>query len=165
MNTREPFPALARLGLVAAAGLTAYLGACSNPTGDSCGPLQTTPGPTMRPGDNCLRCHQDGFGDPDAPVFSAAGTIFPSVDSDHCEGVEGVRVFLTGADGAEIALTTNEAGNFWTREPLMPQGPGPRIEFEGRTQRMARDLPGTPACNACHSNPPVGGAPGKIFAP
>lgn len=141
------------------------LSGCASDAPEGCGPLQTETGPTMRPGDNCLRCHQEGFGERDAPVFSAAGTIFPSVDSDHCEGVAGVRVFLMGADGQEVELTTNEAGNFWTREPLMEEGPGPRIEFEGRTQKMGRNLPGVPACNACHSQPPVGGAPGKIFAP
>ena len=29
----------------------------------------------MRVGDNCLGCHFDGFGDEDAPPFTAAGTV------------------------------------------------------------------------------------------
>lgn len=150
-------PAL--LASLAAAG-------CGANTGDSaCGDIQTEPGPLMRPGQNCLSCHQDGFGDPDAPVFSAAGTVFSSPQSDHCDGVEGAKIFLAAADGTEIELTTNSAGNFWTREPLLAEGPGPRIEFEGRTLKMNRPLPAVAACNACHSNPPVGGAPGKIFIP
>ena len=139
---------------------------CSNEVaGDACGTFQTMPGPTMRPGANCLGCHQDGFGDPDAPEFTAAGTIFESPQSDFCDGVEGVKVYLTAEDGSEIELTTNAAGNFYTMEPLMVEGPGPRIEFEGRSLKMGRNLPPTPACNACHSNPPVGGAPGKIYIP
>lgn len=148
-------------------GLLASAAACaSNVDGvnDTCGSLQTTPGPTMRPGDNCLRCHTEGFGD-DAPTWTAAGTIFESPEADHCEGVEGVKVYLMGANGEEVELTTNAAGNFWTDKPLMDMGPGPRIEFEGRTMKMGRNLPSSPACNACHSNPPVGGAPGKIFVP
>lgn len=162
----EPILSSASFGRIALVTLSAVLGACaSDSNGDPCGPLQTDPGPTMRPGDNCLRCHQDGFGDPDAPPFTAAGTVFASPHAPHCEGVEGVKVVLTGADGGEITLVTNEAGNFWTQEPLTEMGPGPRLEFEGRTIEMVRDLPGTPACNACHSDPPVGGAPGKIFNP
>ena len=162
-TSHRPTSTLASLGtvLVLASGCTSNVD--SDP--DACGEVQTTPGPTMRPGFNCLSCHQDGFGDEEAPEFSAAGTVFESPDSDHCDGVEGVKVFLTGADGNEIELTTNSAGNFWTREPLMDPGPGPRIEFEGRSISMGRDLPSTPACNACHSNPPLAGAPGKIFIP
>ncbi|MDH5673731.1 MAG: DUF3365 domain-containing protein [Myxococcales bacterium] len=145
--------------------LVALISGCSNPVEGACGQRQTTPGPTMRPGDNCLSCHQDGFGDEEAPEFTAAGTIFASPQSEHCDGVEGVKVVLMAADGSELELVTNEAGNFWTDQELMQPTPGPRIEFEGRSIRMMRELPTLAACNACHSNPPVGGAPGKIFAP
>ena len=48
----------------------------------------------------------------------------------------------------------------------LPQGrPGPTIELEGRTITMQRALPTIPACNACHSDDPVGGASGKIYVP
>lgn len=157
-----PHPRTWHLGLLLT---TISLAGCSAEVEDRCGPVNETPGPMMRPGQNCLRCHQEGFGEEDAPVFSAAGTIFDSAEAEHCDGVEGVKVYLMGADGQEIELTTNAAGNFWTRAPLMPEGPGPRIEFEDRSIEMQRALPTTPACNACHDNPPVGGAPGKIFVP
>lgn len=154
-------------GLVRATSLwlLSVAAACSAAVEDRCGPVEETPGPLMRPGQNCLSCHQQGFGDDDAPIFSAAGTVFDSADADRCDGVAGVKVYLTAASGEEIELVTNAAGNFWTREALMPEGPGPRIEFGGRTLQMQRHLPSIPACNACHDNPPVGGAPGKIFVP
>ena len=153
--------------LLASAACFAACAADTTDTADTsrCGEVNTVPGPTMRPGQNCLGCHQEGFGDPDAPMFSAAGTVFDAADSEHCDGVEGVKVFLTAADGSELELTTNEVGNFYTREPLMPEGPGPRLEFEDRTVKMGRKLPTVPACNACHDNPPLANAPGKIFAP
>lgn len=151
--------------LVATLTLSACGGTDDEATAEACGPIETTPGPTMRPGENCLSCHQDGFGDEEAPEFTAAGTVFASLDSDHCDGVGGVSIFLTAADGSELELVTNQVGNFWTSEPLMEEGPGPRLEFEGETIMMGRDLPSIPACNACHSDSPVGGAAGKIFVP
>ncbi len=126
-------------------------------------PINTSPGPTMRPGQNCLDCHQDGFGDPNAPEFTAAGTVFPAIDSEFCEGVEGATLTFKKMDGTDLVLTTNSVGNFWTTEAIQPTGP--TIEYQGRTLAMNRDLPAIAACNACHSNPPVGGAPGKIYVP
>lgn len=153
------------LAVASVLGLTACGGSDEENLGSSCDAIDTTPGPMMRPGENCLSCHQDGFGDEEAPEFSAAGTVFASVDSEHCDGVQGVKVFLTAIDGSEVELVTNEVGNFWTTEPLMEEGPGPRLEFEGRSVSMGRDLPTIPACNACHSDDPVGGASGKIYIP
>ncbi|MDD9945802.1 MAG: hypothetical protein OXU20_32460 [Myxococcales bacterium] len=156
--------------------LTTMVGACASDTGDGddgagdgssrCGELNTEPGPTMRPGQNCLSCHYEGFRDElMAPNWTAAGTVFDAADSEHCDGVEGVSVFLTAEDGSEVELVTNEVGNFWTDEPLMEEGPGPRLEYEGRTIKMARNLPAIPACAGCHANPPQASAPGRIFAP
>lgn len=157
---KRRFLAMVSIALFSCLGCTAD----ATNDADACGPVDTTPGPLMRPGENCLSCHQDGFGE-DAPEFSAAGTVFGSLDSGSCEGVEGVKVFLTAEDGSEIELVTNSVGNFYTTEPLMEEGPGPRIEFEGKSISMGRDLPSIPACNACHSDSPVGGALGKIYLP
>jgi hypothetical protein len=126
-------------------------------------------GPTMRPGANCLRCHVQGSaergpsGSP-PPVFHAAGTVYPSIESAADEGLEGVTVRLTALDGGVVELRTNAVGNFYTTIPIDPET-RPELSYEGRVLRMGARLPPLAACNACHSTPPVGGAPGRIQAP
>jgi hypothetical protein len=53
-----------------------------------------TPGPLMRPGENCLRCHSEGTKER-APVWTAAGTVFRRIDAMRDEVVEGVHVTVT----------------------------------------------------------------------
>ena len=74
------------------------------------------------------------------------------------------EVVLEAEDGSEVRLVTNAVGNFWTDVPLKVDGYA-YLEHDGRTEVMGRNLPEVPACNACHSQPPVGGAPGRIYAP
>ncbi len=123
----------------------------------------TATGPTMRAGDNCLGCHFDGFGDDDAPPFTAAGTVFDSPTAGDC-GVEGAVVTVIKADGTPLELVTNEVGNFYTSEPLMPNFM-PSLSIDGNTIQMQSETPDIAACNGCHSDPPTGGAPGKIYIP
>lgn len=127
-------------------------------------------GPRMRPGENCLGCHADepvrsdatGPSGQKAPTFTAAGTIHAGPSSK--EGLAGVRVIFAGKDGGEVVVTSNEVGNFYTDLPIL-KSPGPRVEFQGRSAQMRSALPDIAACNACHDNPPVGGAPGRIHVP
>jgi hypothetical protein len=138
-------------------------GACAEDAADS--ELGFSTGPLMRPGDNCLRCHRAQNTEyPSAPDWSAAGTVFPGPDSPTSDGVPDVRVILSDADGDEIeTLVTNRAGNFYTDTEL-PTGFRVALEYEG--ERI--DMPCAPPagnCGACHSDPPIGGAPGRIFLP
>src|SRR5215213_9202636 len=94
----------------------------------------TIPGPTMRPGQNCLRCHSPGTGT-GAPPWTAAGTVFPSHDANTKSGVAGVHVHLTDDTGKEITLTSNRVGNFYTDEPLV-QPFHVEIEYEGERRKM-----------------------------
>ena len=138
-----------------------FAAGCGEEDPDAC--YDTTPGEHMRVGENCLSCHQPGFGD-EAPTWTAAGTVFESADAHLCDGVEGAVVVLQGADGEEVRLTTNEVGNFWTDEELVEEGYA-YMEYQGRTMTMGRTLPKVPACNACHSIPSVGDAPGRLYVP
>jgi hypothetical protein len=117
----------------------------------------------MRPGDNCLRCHNPNA-KVGAPTWSAAGTIFPMQDARSSEGVEDVSVFLKDSAGTVVeALVTNSAGNFYTDKPL----PDPFfVEIEYMSERI--EMPCAPpagSCNACHSSFPTGDAKGRIFIP
>ncbi len=96
-------------------------------------------GPTMRPGEDCLRCHG----------YEAAGTVFAAVDSPSDMGVNGVLVTITDARGSVATLTTNSAGNFYTDEA---------IEYPASITLTAGDatatMPAAPkgACNDCHGS-------------
>ena len=116
-------------------------------------------GAEMLPGENCMRCHQPGKGDP-APEWSAGGTLYAGLDSD--EGVEGAKVTLTDTNGKTETVTTNRVGNFHFPKGL--ERPFKvSIEFEGKTIEMPGEAPAG-NCNTCHQHPgPVGDAPGRMF--
>jgi hypothetical protein len=110
-------------------------------------------GPLMRPGEDCLACHGgDGtvLTEPTrhAGAWSAAGTVFDAADS--AQGVEGVQVQITDANGFDFALRTNLAGNFYTAESIVfPLRAC--LSRNGATvcQQSLVMKPG--ACNSCHT--------------
>lgn len=117
-------------------------------------------GPLMRPGENCLACH-DGS-DREAPKFTAAGTVFANSTAAATEGLGDVTVIITDANGTETRLTTNAAGNFYTSKTLTAPFTA-AVERNGKLSVMNSAQSGS--CASCHANPPVGGAPGRIYAP
>lgn len=153
--------------------LTALLIACSLPLSitacDGAAPDQAdtydpaATGPLMRPGENCLRCHEPGFGD-DAPTWSFGGTVYSFADEEDRinGGLEGAVLTVTDAEGTEVSVTSNERGNFHYPEGLV----APflvKLEYDGMVTEPAYPMPAG-SCNACHSHPsPVGGAPGRIY--
>jgi hypothetical protein len=121
-------------------------------------------GPTMKPGDDCLRCHSAGSDFPTAPHWSAAGTVFPSSSAATSDGVPGVAVELSEPDGTPIVrLLTNSVGNFYTGRTL-PEGFRVALEYQGERVEMPCPPPAG-NCGACHFLPPLGEAPGRIFLP
>jgi hypothetical protein len=141
---------------------------CSAAEGDTCTEapsfalLDNEPrGPLMRPGDNCLRCHSR-TGEAKRKVFSFGGTIFAKADSPRCAGGEAdVTIRVTDAAGKTVSVVSNDAGNFWSEEPLTPPF---RMEAQrgDRIAKMPIDAP-TGGCALCHRNPnPVSGALGRI---
>ena len=151
-----------RYTLLLATALAFGTGCASEPEST---PFGFATGPRMRPGDNCLRCHRDERSDyPSAPAWTAAGTVYPGPDSPAGDGVPGVTVLLLDPDGRALeTLTTNEAGNFYTAAPL-PAGFRVALEYEGERIDMPC-APPTGGCAACHSQPAIGGAPGRLFLP
>lgn len=127
-----------------------------------------TGSPQMNPGRACLTCHakQNAIeGEEKAPA-GVGGTVYPSAhEPDLCNGLPGgAEVILTGADGKELRMTVNAAGNFFSRSTPLARPYRARVVFQGRERRM-----GTPQtssdCNSCHTQAGANGAPGRIVAP
>lgn len=121
-------------------------------------------GPTMRPGENCLSCHRPSNEGGIAPVWTAAGTVYGKHDADRDEGVSGAEVTIVDKAGKTVKLTTNEVGNFYTREPLVAPY-RVSLSYQGRTATMPIEAPAG-SCNFCHSYPDASGGPkGRIYVP
>lgn len=105
----------------------------------ACTPSQ---GPMMDPFQDCLRCHTGG----EARRWTAAGTWF-----------RGAKVTLVDQAGKSITLTGNDAGNFYTAEPLA----FPLTVSVNGTQMPAPVTYG--GCNVCHHAETV--TVGPLMAP
>lgn len=148
--------------------------------------------PTMNPGQDCISCHQEN-----APAlrirFTAAGTVFNSINSTPDEGVAGAHVFISDSSRRILRLTSNSVGNFYTIDPLdLDGGLTVAVEYQGHCRVMSNrpkpyytyeqtdgTVPNPPehgiGCNHCHTDPPtlfgtpnVGGArhaPGRLAVP
>jgi hypothetical protein len=117
-------------------------------------------GANMRPGENCLSCH-DGS-NREAPRFTVAGTVFSSNTAAASAGLSGVTVIITDANGAETPLTTTAVGNFYTTKTIAAPYKAAVVRNGTRTSMSATPNGG---CSSCHATPPVGGAPGRLYAP
>jgi hypothetical protein len=147
--------------------------ACGNDpqTGDGGeGPLDVISGwsgsPTMNPGIDCLTCHG-----PDLRAsyksWTIAGTVYPSPDSLADGGQPNVQILITDANGTQLTLVSNSAGNFYTEETLA--FPLQSLMVQNGRHRMQMDLsenfiPSTvSSCNQCHNQPSAFSAPGRLF--
>jgi hypothetical protein len=144
-----------------AALLASVLAVACGSTADEAAAGEVT-GPAMRPGQDCLRCHEQDS-EVGAPEWFAAGTIFPHKDAAADEGVAGVKIILTGADGVVTELTSNPVGNFYTPVPIAKPF-RVAIEHEGKRREMPF-APPSGGCNACHSAVPIGGSEGRLYLP
>jgi hypothetical protein len=115
----------------------------------------------MNPGMACIQCHAAD----DGPRLSIAGTLYPTAhEPDLCNGADGdARVVITGADGRELTLSPNAAGNFLT-EAMVAVPYQAKVIYMGRERVMAlKQTSGD--CNSCHTEAGIGGAPGRIMLP
>ncbi|HEY6004527.1 MAG TPA: hypothetical protein VIV57_16755 [Anaeromyxobacter sp.] len=102
-------------------------------------------GPLMRPGDDCLSCH-DGRGR--ARRWTVAGTIYDEPSAPGDAGLRGAEVRITDAEGQSFGLRTNRAGNFYTAEPVaFPLTVC--VERHGVTSCMEEPVT-RGSCNVCH---------------
>jgi hypothetical protein len=126
----------------------------------------------MHPGGACMTCHAKN---PNAPLFSIAGTVFPSGhEPDDCNGANGatlgLQVVITDAKSKVTTLGVNSVGNFYSFDPS--QG-GPAIAFpihakvveNGGKERAMTAAQSNGDCNSCHTQNGANSAPGRIAAP
>ncbi len=120
-------------------------------------------GPTHRPGQPCLLCHDGKLGDP--PPFSVAGTIFLTPnDPRAANGVDGASVVITDATGDARTFATNQAGNFyvpvseWT--PTYPLRV--RVTYRTYDVTMTSHIGRDGSCAGCHFTPTGPDSPGPV---
>jgi len=114
-----------------------------------------------RPGQPCLLCHGADAPRPE-PAFEIAGTVYDEIDSLEDEGVGGVLVIITDADGVELVVTTNSAGNFYSARQL---------EFPLTVSIRRGDVVSTMqtliwrngSCAHCHGEKPDEASVGRVF--
>lgn len=139
--------------IAASAALALALAACG---GDSKSTTTASAeGPTMRPGDNCLGCH-DGAS---ATAFTAAGTVFASATAAAGEGLAGATVTIVGGVKT-VSMDTNAAGNFYFTDAFgFPATV--KVTRNGTTRTMATPITrgGCAASNLCHP------AAGRVHVP
>lgn len=128
------------------------------------------PSETMAPGRACIACHSQenaASGDADAPVFSFAGTAYPTGhEPDNCvgSGAAGAIVEVTDARGRVFSAEVNGGGNFFAEVDDFASPYKARLLFQGRTREMLESQT-SGDCNGCHR--PEGGTtePGAVEAP
>jgi hypothetical protein len=120
------------------------------------------PGPTHRPGQPCLLCHDGAFNDP--PAFSIAGTVFQSSRDKHA--ANGAAVALTAADGSKLTLISNVVGNFYvTPQRWTPAYPvAVTVSYRAQTVTMTSNIGRDGACASCHVDPAAADSPGHVYA-
>jgi hypothetical protein len=168
--------AAALLGLIGCDSGSTYLG------GD--GPFMVSPrctsgvtrnlneseGPEMAPGRACNTCHAEenaASGEGDAPIFSFAGTVFPTGhEPDDCigAGAAGALVVVTDSAGQTFTAAVNRGGNFVLEEDLFVRPYRAKLIFQGREREMA-SAQRNGDCNSCHTAAGTNGAPGRIVLP
>lgn len=117
--------------------------------------------PAMNPGLACINCHASGG---EAPRFSIAGTLYPSLhEPDLCNGASAATVVITGADGQTLTMTAHAGGNFYS-ELAVATPFAAKVVFQGRERAMAAHQT-SGDCNGCHTQNGANGAPGRIVLP
>jgi len=111
-------------------------------------------GPDMFPGRDCISCHGE---------MTAAGTVFPT-ESSACNGAGVARVkveILDERDNVAFAMTSNAAGNFYSKKAL-PKPYRARITSRDGTVMEMDSTTDDGNCARCHRVPGVEDAKGRI---
>ncbi|MFT5358229.1 MAG: hypothetical protein ACI9KE_005467 [Polyangiales bacterium] len=131
---------------------------------DALGDVDHEPtGDEHRPGQPCLVCHGAEY-TPGGDIFEVAGTIYDTIDAQT--GIAGVDVIIEDADGQEIRLRSNRAGNFYLDEgdaairfPLHVA-----IERGGERMEMRSPILREGSCAHCHTKEgPNESSVGRVF--
>jgi len=116
-------------------------------------PEESREGPEHLPGRECISCHRG---------FSAAGTVFESLDSSCDTGVEGATVEILDMDhNLVFSMTTNAVGNFYTKRrlpsPYYARVIGPDGQMTEKPDSLSEGN-----CSRCHRIQPVEKARGRV---
>jgi hypothetical protein len=115
----------------------------------------------MNPGMACITCHTTMM---KGPSLTIGGTVYPTAhEPDLCNGANGARVVITGADGQTQTLTPRASGNFNSRTRVMLPYRA-KVTYMGRERAMAATQT-SGDCNSCHTQAGATGAPGRILLP
>ena len=153
--------------LAVSAATGALLPGCANPVESeeiaALGDTNVRNGPTHRPGQPCLVCHDGGV----SPEFYAAGTVFSTPEEKI--GVTGAVVTITDAAGHTEERTTNCAGNFYLDENSTPLQFPLHVEVQCTLPdgTVVRNVMGTRvdrdgACAGCHKDSPSQSSTGRV---
>jgi hypothetical protein len=114
----------------------------------------------MHPGMDCIACHARGEG----PTYKAAGTVFTALhEPDDCNGLSGVTVELTDANGVVHTANTNSAGNFsFDRSESIAMPYSARVFDSSGLESAMSAHQSDGACNSCHTVNGKNSAPGRI---
>jgi hypothetical protein len=123
----------------------------------SCTPEE---GPLMAPGRDCMVCHHEGA---EAKAWTVCGTVYGAAEADALAGIREATVRVTDAKGWTFSLTSNQAGNFYSAEPVAYPLTLCVVRAGASLCMLATDTHGS--CNTCHTSPPGGGAAGRLYAP
>lgn len=152
---------------LACAGVGALASACGDPVLagriDALGPEDPSvpPGPTHRPGQPCVTCHEARG--PGRPEMRFGGTIYAV--KGQTQPLANVTVHLVDAMGSKIDATTNSAGNFWVTsdawDPVWPVHVS--LEYGAQQAAMSTHVGRTGSCGDCHFDPPAKDTPGRVY--
>ncbi|MFT3766076.1 MAG: hypothetical protein QM820_11250 [Minicystis sp.] len=127
-------------------------------------------GVEMNPGRACNACHEQSNAEGgDAPIYSFAGTVFPSAhEPDDCvsTGFAGAVVEITDVHDMVFTVPVGPNGNFAYEDRTLSFTPPYRakVKFQGRERPM--DTPQVDGdCNRCHGQAGIEDAPGRILLP
>ncbi len=122
-----------------AAALTLALAACGGAGGGG-----EHGSPTMRPGEDCLGCH-DGQ---TATRYTAAGTVYSNANG--TAAVSGASVVIAyGTNLSQtLSTTTNSAGNFFFTQAFTYPA---TVTVTGVGLNMSMPNAGFAGCNSCHT--------------
>ena len=123
---------------------------------------------SMRPGEACISCHKTTGGE--APIYDIMGTVYPTMhEPNDCNGLagttSGVKVVVTGANGASLTLSPNASGNFMGGAGNITFPAHAKVvDGNGKERAMSGEVPNGD-CNSCHTETGANGAPGRIQGP
>ncbi len=110
---------------------------------------------TMRPGEDCLSCHNSGNN-----AFTLAGTVFTDGTASS-SGLSGVTLTVTDSKGATVTLTSNSVGNFFTSQSLtFPVN----IALTSGSSSASMSAASRGGCNSCHGTG-SGDSAGRVHVP